>query len=216
MSDDPITEFKGEEIDVSWDGRLCIHVGECGKAQGELFVAGRDPWCVPDGVSTSEVREVVERCPSGALTYSDKNGTPEVAPDENRVMVAYNGPYYLTGDLQIEGAPDDMPGVRHRAALCRCGASKNKPFCDNSHFEARFEDAGAVGEKGPGLTETGGSLSIRAIPDGPLKVTGNLSMLAATGRVAWQGASTALCRCGASNNKPFCDGSHRAAGFKSD
>ncbi|MBK1718233.1 CDGSH iron-sulfur domain-containing protein [Thiocystis violacea] len=216
MTDEPITRFEGKEIDVSWDARLCIHVGECGKAEGDLFVGGRKPWCVPDLVSKAEVREVVERCPSGALSYRDKDGLPESAPPDNRLMVAYNGPYYLTGDLQIEGAPEDMPGLRHRAALCRCGASNNKPFCDNSHFEARFEDAGAVGEPGPGLAATGGPLTVRAMRDGPLKVEGNLAILAASGRVAWKGVGAALCRCGASRNKPFCDGSHRAAGFKSD
>ena len=139
MSDDPITLFEGQEIDVSWDARLCIHVGECGKSEGGLFVAGREPWCVPDGLSRDQVREIVERCPTGALSYRDKSGDPERAPDQNRLMVAYNGPYYLTGDLQIEGATADMPGVRCRVALCRCGASKNKPFCDGSHRAAGFK-----------------------------------------------------------------------------
>ena len=108
-----------------------------------------------------------------------------------------------------------MPGVRYRAALCRCGASKNKPFCDNSHAEIGFEDAGAVGEPGPGLAGQGGALSVRAMPDGPLKLQGNCTIKAGSGRVAWEGTGVALCRCGASANKPFCDGSHRAAGFKS-
>lgn len=216
MSDRKRIEFSGREIDVCWDARLCIHVGECGQAKGDLFVGEREPWCVPDAVSKAEVREIVERCPSGALTYTDKDGEPESAPAENRAMIAYNGPCYLTGDLVIEGAADDMPGVRHRAALCRCGHSRNKPFCDNSHLEAGFQDAGAVGERGPGLSETGGPLTVNALPDGPLRVEGNLTILAATGRAAWQGTTAFLCRCGHSNNKPFCDGSHHAAGFKSD
>lgn len=216
MSDKTVTTFEGKEIDVSWDARLCIHVGECGKAAGELFVGGRTPWCVPDTTDKAEVREIVERCPSGALSYQDKTGESESAPLANNVMVAYNGPYYLTGDLQIEGAPEDMPGVRYRAALCRCGASKNKPFCDNSHVQARFEDAGSVGERGPGLPGEGGPLSVRAMPDGPLKLQGNVTIETGSGRAAWQGTGAALCRCGASKTKPFCDGSHREVGFKSD
>ncbi|MBK1721997.1 CDGSH iron-sulfur domain-containing protein [Thiocystis violacea] len=216
MSDTPITKFEGQEIDVSWDERLCIHIGECGKAAGNLFVGSREPWCMPDEVDKAQVREIVERCPSGALSYHDKAGTPEAPLPRNEVMVVYNGPYYLSGDLEIEGVADDMPGLRHRAALCRCGASKNKPFCDNSHAQARFEDPGAVGEQGPGLTAEDGALSVRAMPDGPLKLQGNLTIKSGSGRTAWQGTATALCRCGASANKPFCDGSHRAAGFKSD
>jgi CDGSH-type Zn-finger protein/uncharacterized Fe-S cluster protein YjdI len=215
MSDKPIYDYPGQEIDVHWDERLCIHVGECGNAANSLFEAGRQPWCVPDEVSKAEVREVCERCPSGALTYTDKTGAPELAPTENVAAVVYNGPLYLTGELDIEGAPADMPGVRFRAALCRCGVSKNKPFCDNSHLKAGFQDFGAVGEKGPGLIATGGPLKVTPIPDGPLQVEGNLSIRAGSGRIAWQGQKTWLCRCGASKNKPFCDGSHKAAGFKS-
>ena len=214
MSEDKIVEYPGQEIDVRWDGRLCIHVAECGKAEGDLFVGDRQPWCMPDKVSKSEVREVVERCPSGALTYVDNDGTPEAAPAENTAMVAYTGPLYLTGDLAIAGAPEDMPGVSRRVALCRCGASANKPFCDNSHLEIGFQDAGAVGEKGPGCTESGGQLRVTPLANGPLRLDGNLVIRAATGRLAWEGDNTFLCRCGASADKPFCDGSHRAAGFK--
>lgn len=215
MSNDQISEYPGQEIDVRWDGRLCIHIAECGNAKGDLFVGGRDPWCLPDCCGKAEVREIVERCPSGALSYRDKDGTPEQPPPENTVMISYNGPLFFHGDLRIAGAPQDMPGVRFRAALCRCGQSANKPFCDNAHLAAGFEDFASVGDHGPGFTATGGPLSVRPLPDGPLLVKGNLTIHAASGRVAWQGTETALCRCGASKNKPFCDGSHRAAGFRS-
>ncbi len=209
MSNPKVFEFPGSEIDVQWDERLCIHIGECGKSSGDLFEGGREPWCVPDRASKAEVREIVERCPSGALTYRDKAGDPEKAPAQNTLMVLYNGPYYAHGDLAIEGSPEDMPGVRRRVALCRCGQSKNKPFCDNSHLAARFEDSGAVGERGPGMASTGGTLQIKPAANGPLLLNGNLTIYASSGREAWQGAQVALCRCGASKNKPFCDGSHK-------
>ncbi|MEA3301973.1 MAG: CDGSH iron-sulfur domain-containing protein, partial [Pseudomonadota bacterium] len=64
-------------------------------------------------------------------------------------------------------------------------------------------------------SEIGGKLSIKPLPDGPLLVKGNLTIVSGTGRIAWRGSDTALCRCGASKNKPFCDGSHKKAGFKS-
>jgi CDGSH-type Zn-finger protein/uncharacterized Fe-S cluster protein YjdI len=216
MSNKQQLDFPGEEIEVRFDGRLCIHVGECGHSSGDLFVADRQPWCAPDLVSKAEVREIVERCPTGALTYRDKTGAPETAPPENRLSIANDGPLYLTGELEIAGAPEDMPGVRFRAALCRCGASKNKPFCDNSHVEAGFRDPGAVGHRGPGLTATGGPLKVETRPDGPLVLTGNLKMHAGSGRLAWEGDKAFLCRCGASKNKPFCDGTHKAIGFKGD
>lgn len=214
MSNEGIADFSGEAIDVRWDGRLCIHIAECGNAKGDLFVAGREPWCVPDACSPGEVREIVERCPSGALSYRDRDGAPERPAAENSVAVTYNGPLFFKGDLVIEGAPADMPGVRFRAALCRCGQSANKPFCDNSHLAAGFEDFGSVGERGPGIAASGGPLVVKPLPDGPLLVKGNLTIHAGSGRVAWQGTEAALCRCGASKDKPFCDGSHRFNGFK--
>jgi CDGSH-type Zn-finger protein/uncharacterized Fe-S cluster protein YjdI len=216
MSENKITNYPGQSVDVHWDERLCIHIGECGNAQGDLFVGGREPWCIPDRSTRAEVREICERCPSGALTYTDKEAGPELPAAENTVQVAYRGPLYVTGDLAIEGAPADMPGVRFRAALCRCGASKNKPFCDNTHLESGFADTGSVGETGPGPAATGGPLNIKPLPDGPLLVNGNLAIRAGSGRLAWQGSQAALCRCGASENKPFCDGSHKKVGFKSD
>lgn len=218
MGDKPIVTYQGTAIDVRFDKRLCMHAGECAGAEGRLFEKGRDPWCIPDGTSKTAVRDIVERCPSGALSYEDKVEEEQEQPAvTNEVTVAYNGPLYFTGDLDIEGAPEDMPGIRFRAALCRCGLSQNKPFCDNSHGQAGFEDYGAVGEKGPGLDDTKrGKLTISPRPDGPLLVSGNFSIRAGSGRLAWQGTRAPLCRCGASKNKPFCDGAHKTIGFKSD
>ena len=210
--------FSGKTIDVLWDSRLCIHVSECGQAAGDLFVGGRKPWCQPDLSDTDEAKQIVERCPSGALAYRDKAGGPaEAGPAENTVFVACNGPLFVHGDLHIDGVdPTAQPGLQFRAALCRCGASKNKPFCDNSHEEIDFKDYGAVGERGEGAAGSGGALQITPLKDGSLLCKGNLSVHAATGRLAWQGTTVALCRCGASKNKPFCDGSHKNIGFKSD
>lgn len=217
MSDKKLATYDGEEADVQWDGRLCIHVGECGRANNNLFVGGRQPWCQPDRVSVEEVADVVARCPSGALTYRRKDGGPEEVPDgENVVSVMYNGPLYLRGALEVDGAAEDMAGVQFRAALCRCGHSKNKPFCDNSHEAAAFRDYGAVGESGQGFEAPGGPLKVGRAPNGPLLLSGNFTIMAASGRVAWRGNKAALCRCGQSKNKPFCDGTHKDAGFKAE
>ena len=217
MSDKKVFIYGGGDADVHWDGRLCIHIGECGRAENELFVGGRQPWCQPDLVSPDEVADVVARCPSGALSYERKDGgAAESAEEENVVSVMYNGPLYVRGDLDVDGAADDMDGVAFRAALCRCGQSKNKPFCDNSHEEAGFKDYGAVGEAGEGFDAPGGKLSVGRAPNGPLLLKGNFTIVAATGRRAWSGTKAALCRCGQSKNKPFCDGAHKAAGFQAE
>lgn len=217
MSKDNITKYPGKNIDVQWDGRLCIHIGECGYSEGKLFVAGRDPWCIPDLANDENVKDVVQRCPSGALSYNHKSVDGNEQPsDSNTVSVIYNGPLYIQGDMDIDNVPDDMPGVRFRAALCRCGKSKNKPFCDNSHLKTGFKDYAAVGNTGDSLESQGGKLSVGFIKDGPIMITGNFKILAGSARVAWQGKKAALCRCGQSKNKPFCDGSHKDAGFVTD
>ena len=217
MAKKTVFEYTGKNATVSWHRQLCIHVGECGRAKGDLFVGGRDPWCQPDLASNEETADVIRRCPTGALTVDFSDGSGVEEPDAaNSVTVAYNGPLFVRGELAIEGAPADAPGVAFRAALCRCGKSRNKPFCDNSHEKAVFTDYGAVGESGPDSVDYGGPLTVKPVKDGPLMVSGNLTIHASSGRPAWHGTRAALCRCGASANKPFCDGSHKEAGFTSD
>lgn len=216
MGDKQVIRYEGEKQTVDWDGRLCIHIGECGRATGDLFVGGRKPWCQPDLAGEDEVMEVIQRCPSGALVVRDKAGVnPETPAAVNTIHVTYNGPLYLRGALAIDGAPANAEGVRFRAALCRCGKSNNKPFCDNSHVKAGFRDSGAVGDKGEPSTEPGGTLTVKPAKDGPYLVNGSVTIVAGSGRTAWHGTRAALCRCGASGNKPFCDGSHKKTGFKS-
>ena len=206
--------YAGRDGDVSWNGRLCIHIGECGRAANTLFVGGREPWCQPDTVGPDTTAEVVARCPTGSLAWHPADASRAEQPAaENTVTVANNGPLYLRGDLQIDGAGEGMPGVRLRAALCRCGQSKNKPFCDNSHEGAGFVDRGAVGATGDGGEQRPGPLVVKGAPNGPLLLSGDFKIRAASGRIAWRGTRAALCRCGHSKNKPFCDGMHKAIGF---
>ena len=167
--------------------------------------------------SDDEVKEVVLRCPTGALSYDYADGShAEQAAADNTIQVSYNGPLFVRGDLDIAQAPHDVPGLQFRAALCRCGKSKNKPFCDNSHEAADFRDYGAVGDTGSDSDESGGALSIQPIKDGPVMVKGNVTIVSSSGRLSWNGKQVALCRCGESANKPFCDGQHKKVGFKSE
>jgi len=101
--------------------------------------------------------------------------------------------------------------------LCRCGASKRKPYCDGSHTAAGFAASGepATQESAP-LAARNGPLELIPIANGPLKVEGALEIVSGTGRTVQRVTQVFFCRCGASANKPFCDGTHRKIGFRTD
>lgn len=217
MANNKILVFEGSTHTVTWDGNLCIHAEECVRTDSSLFEKDRNPFAQPDLVAEGELDAQVKRCPSGALSWF-RNGepTPEPAELENTVTVVPNGPLYVRGDLEIEGIDEPGHSVHRRVALCRCGHSKNKPFCDNSHIEAGFSDTGAVGREGPGFSEAGGKLLITPRPNGSLLIRGNVSVRAASGCVRWKGEKVSLCRCGHSAKMPFCDASHKQHNFEAD
>ncbi len=133
----------------------------------------------------------------------------------NVAEVPPGGPLCLTGRIRIE-ADGEIVAETDDVALCRCGHSGDKPFCDGSHRGAGFDDPGVIrgGRLVPGREEPapGETVVIVCARDGPLLVRGPLTVVASDGETS-AGAKGALCRCGASLTKPFCDGSHREAGF---
>ena len=124
---------------------------------------------------------IAHSCPSGAITYERHDGSPqETPPPINVLRVRENGPYAIHAAIDLAGH-----GSCLRATLCRCGKSANKPFCDNSHREAGFTATGepATTELTP-LETRDGTLHITPLPDGPLRVIGNLELCSGTGRAA--------------------------------
>jgi len=212
-----VLTFEGSTHTVTWNGAICTHAQECIRTDSKLFEKGRNPWADPDLVEESELDRVIRRCPSGALTYTKNDGTQTEQPASvNTATVIPNGPLYVRGDLKIVGKDPENPTSATRVALCRCGHSKNKPFCDFSHVEAGYVDAGAVGREGPGLEATGGPLTIQTNPNGSVRLIGNVSIRAASGEIRWQGPKVSICRCGLSKQKPFCDSSHRDSNFEAE
>ncbi len=204
---------RGRQIDISFDGVRCIHARFCVLGAPTVFKANTPgEWIFPDTMETEALVRVAQNCPSGAITYSRKDGGPaEAPPPVNLVRLRENGPYAFHGALTIDGA-----GVGYRATLCRCGASKNKPFCDGSHKTLPFTASGepATRESEP-LAVRDGPVAIAPETDGPLQVSGNLEIVSGTGRTIDRLTRVRLCRCGGSRNKPFCDNTHLRIGFKS-
>lgn len=137
----PRKEYAGDGIVVAWDPTLCVHVGECLRGAPTAFDTRRRPWIALEGAAPDDIARVVQRCPSGALTYRRTDGGAEEQPaDPPSVRAVRNGPYFVRGEIEIAAEDGAVLHRATRAALCRCGGSRNKPFCDNSHVMLGFRD----------------------------------------------------------------------------
>jgi CDGSH-type Zn-finger protein/uncharacterized Fe-S cluster protein YjdI len=203
----------GEKLDILFEAKRCIHARFCVTGAPDVFLGNvKGPWLRPDAMEVERVAEVAHACPSGAIQYRRNDGLHnETAPPVNLASLREAGPYAFRGQLELDGEAGGF-----RATLCRCGASKNKPFCDGSHHDVGFN---ATGEPASGKTDMlaarNGVLAIDPQLNGPLSIRGNLEITSGTGRVVARVTTAKLCRCGGSATKPFCDGTHARIGFKS-
>ena len=132
--------YKSEAIAVYYQPRLCIHAAECVRGLPQVFDTGKKPWIQPEQSNADAIAQVVARCPSGALQFERLDGgTDEAMPDSVSITLTQNGPAYLRGPIALKDDPGNVLYQGTRVALCRCGASSNKPFCDNSHRAIGFQ-----------------------------------------------------------------------------
>ena len=139
-------------------------------------------------------------------------------PSGNVADVPPGGPLCFSGRIRIEVGGEQIDDTGD-VALCRCGHSSNKPYCDGTHNEVGFDDPGVImgGRLVPGAEETAADdpVVIVCAANGPLLVRGPLTVVASDGSTV-QGTKGALCRCGLSSTRPFCDGSHRDSDFSTE
>jgi uncharacterized Fe-S cluster protein YjdI len=126
-------EYATDEIVVEWEPRLCFHSQNCVRSLPQVFDSARRPWIMVDAASADEIEAAVTKCPSGALrtrrigTASTRRvGAPEV-------RASVDGPLLISGGVRVLDADGTVLYEGERAALCRCGGSANKPFCDGTH-----------------------------------------------------------------------------------
>ena len=202
-----------DDLTIEFDAKICIHARRCVLGLPNVFKPGtKGGWILADQADTEALVRVIEACPSGALSYTRKDGPEEPLPEVNTARLWENGPVELHGEIVIGEEP------RSRATLCRCGKSANKPYCDKSHIQAGFEATSepASNDAAEPLEARDGPLNVRVAPNGPVIISGNLEVVAGSGRQVDTITKFYLCRCGASSNKPYCDGSHKEAGFTTD
>jgi CDGSH-type Zn-finger protein/uncharacterized Fe-S cluster protein YjdI len=203
-------KYAGPEIEVSYDIRRCIHAEECIRVLNDVFDRDKVPWIRPGEAESERVAEAVQLCPSGALQ------TPKTArPVSNTIRPALNGPLYISGDLEIVDHEGSVMHDDTRLALCRCGASRNKPFCDNQHLEIGFQadEFSTLDQAKSGPMTVEGKLQILPRENGPYRFSGAFALIGRQSQRKFQSENITLCRCGASNEKPFCDNTHRIIGF---
>jgi CDGSH-type Zn-finger protein/uncharacterized Fe-S cluster protein YjdI len=204
-------EVRGRQAVIRFDAGRCIHSRRCVLSRPDVFVPNvQGEWIHPDAATVEAIAEIAHNCPSGAITYERLDGgASESPPMVNFVEVRENGPLAFRAVLSVDGTE-----VGYRVTLCRCGASKSKPFCDTSHRAVGFSATGepAVQPSDP-LAVRDGPLAITPLKDGPLKAVGNLEIVSGTGATVNRTTEAFLCRCGGSGKKPYCDGTHRKIGF---
>jgi len=137
-------EYSTGEVTVFWRSELCIHSANCLMGLPAVFNTRKRPWVNINGGSTNEIIQAVDTCPSRALTYlkNPKYKTQRLKKKSKkaskfaRVQLLKDGPYMISGNFIIRDANKKKIKVEAEVvALCSCGASRNKPFCDATHLK---------------------------------------------------------------------------------
>ncbi len=139
--EEKVKEYESKDLTVVWKPNLCIHSEKCFKGLPSVFDPQARPWVNVDGADDKTIKEQIDKCPSGALSYKLNNKTmsENEIEDEQIVEVAKGGPLMVYGNIKVKHH-DGSEASKHRVtAFCRCGASSNKPYCDGSHKEVNFE-----------------------------------------------------------------------------
>jgi len=138
--------YSNQDISVIWKPDLCIHSTKCWKASLAIFNPKRRPWINMSAGTTEQIIKIVDNCPSGALSYErnknmneQKTQTGQNQQSQTIVQVSKGGPYLVKGKFVFVGADGKEETKEGSIALCRCGASNNKPFCDGTHRKIGFD-----------------------------------------------------------------------------
>lgn len=133
-------DYRAHGITIHDDRSICAHAGRCTDGLASVFKYGSEPWIDPAGASVTAIVETIRHCPSGALSYTLDRPEALQEPLPPSVVVSKNGPYEVSGGIGLVDTATGQIGTTARYTLCRCGGSKNKPFCDGTHWDIGFKD----------------------------------------------------------------------------
>lgn len=135
----PHRVYANDGIEVHWEPRLCIHTRNCVKGLGAVFDPERRPWIDVDAADPDAIAATVLTCPTGALHFRRLDGGPQEEPAAGTTIEPQpNGPLFVRGRVRIVDPDGTLLREDTRVALCRCGGSENKPFCDGTHRRNGF------------------------------------------------------------------------------
>lgn len=139
---DRVQTYESDDIEVRFNLAVCCHATECVSGAPRVFNPKARPWIRPENDDADKITAAIANCPSGALFYTLKAGgkSGPAATDAPAIRIAKDGPYEVTGGVGLETGDWGAGASRDRYVLCRCGASKTKPFCDGAHKDAGFTD----------------------------------------------------------------------------
>ncbi len=141
---DRLETYEGGEVTILDNRGVCSHAGYCTSGLPAVWRTAVEPWIDPDGAAKTEIVEIIRKCPSGALSYLEDGQAQTAFHESAEVQISRDGPYYVRGEVALEGVDFGEGASREHYVLCRCGASRNKPFCDGSHWYAGFHDDEAL------------------------------------------------------------------------
>lgn len=131
--------YAGKDVTVLWKPHLCIHSTKCWKELSAVFMPQERTWIHPDAADAGAVRAQVRRCPSGALSLPPEDEAAADTTADPQVEVTANGPLLVKGPVQVKHPDGRIERKEGSCALCRCGGSANKPYCDGSHKRNGFQ-----------------------------------------------------------------------------
>ena len=138
-----IKHYSNGEVTVVWQPHLCIHSTKCFKNLPTVFDPRKRPWVTPEGATTEQIVGQIKQCPSGALSHqiaeSKTNQEEKLDVVVTEIELLNNGPLLVSGTIKIKDSVGNISEKEGVTALCRCGASCSKPFCDGSHVKIGFE-----------------------------------------------------------------------------
>jgi CDGSH-type Zn-finger protein len=137
---DKRTDYVGKGITIHDNRGTCAHAAHCTDTLPSVFKLKKEPWIDPDGAPVKEIIGTVKKCPSGALSHSVDGVEHRDQDREPMVTVTKDGPYAITGGIELIDQPRGEGASTEHYTLCRCGGSKNKPFCDGTHWHIGFKD----------------------------------------------------------------------------